>query len=82
MGVEEAGFMVSKYSLTLDEETSRELRTVARELKMKKNRLVAQALAVYFELLDLKLARTRLADLASRNDRLLPAEDVWKKLKV
>ena len=72
--------MQVRHNITLDEEISQELETLAKELGEKKSYIIEKALAVYFDLLDLKLAKKRLKDLEEGQDKLLDAEDVWKIL--
>lgn len=72
--------MQVRYNITLDEDVSEGLETMARELREKKSRIIEKALTVYFDLMDLNLAQKRLADLKRGKDKLLPAEEVWKKL--
>jgi predicted DNA-binding protein len=66
----------------LDQDVSKELVTLAKELKEKKSAIIEKALEVYFDLLDLNLAKRRLSDLEKGRDSLLDAEDVWKKLGI
>jgi len=72
--------MQTRYNITLDEDISKELEDVAEELGEKKSHIIEKALAVYFDLLDLKVARKRLKDLEKGRDRLLDADRVWKEL--
>ncbi|MCX6575507.1 MAG: ribbon-helix-helix domain-containing protein [Candidatus Aminicenantes bacterium] len=72
--------MQTRHNITLDEEISKELETLARELGEKKSNIIEKALAVYFDLLDLKIAQKRLKALKAGRDRLVDAEDVWKRL--
>jgi len=72
--------MQTRHNITLDEEISKELETVAEELGEKKSNIIEKALAVYFDLLDLKIAQKRLKALKAGGDRLVDAEDVWKRL--
>jgi predicted DNA-binding protein len=72
--------MQTRHNITLDEEISKELETVARELGEKKSNIIEKALTVYFDLLDLKIAQKRLKALKAGRDRLVDAEDVWKRL--
>ena len=74
--------MQVRHNITLDQDVSQELESAAAELKEKKSTIIEKALEVYFDLLDLKLAKKRLADLEKGRDRLLDAEDVWKKLGI
>jgi predicted DNA-binding protein len=72
--------MQTRHNITLDEEISKELEIVARELGEKKSNIIEKALTVYFDLLDLKIAQKRLKALKAGQDRLVDAEDVWKRL--
>jgi predicted transcriptional regulator len=74
--------MQVRHNITLDQEVSKELESVARELKEKKSAVIEKALEVYFDLLDLNLAKNRLADLDKGRDSLLDADEVWKKLGI
>jgi predicted transcriptional regulator len=74
--------MQVRHNITLDEDVSRELDSVAEELGEKKSAIIEKALETYFDLLDLKLAKKRLADLEKGSDRLLDSEEVWKKLGI
>jgi predicted DNA-binding protein len=71
---------VTKMSITLDNEVMRELNTVAKELNEKKSHLIENALMIYFDMLDEKLADSRLRELESGTVKAIPAQDVWKEL--
>jgi predicted transcriptional regulator len=55
--------MQVRHNITIDEDVSKELESVAEELREKKSAIIEKALETYFDLLDLKLAKKRLADL-------------------
>lgn len=74
--------MQVRHNITIDKEVSDELESVAKELKEKKSAVIEKALEVYFDLLDLQVAKKRLSDLEKGRDRILDAEDVWKKLRI
>lgn len=74
--------MQVRHNITIDKEISDELEDVAKELGEKKSCLIEKALTVYFDLLDLKLAKKRMKDLEKGRDRLLDADEVWKKLGI
>ena len=74
--------MQVRHNITLDEEISRELETIASELGEKKSRIIEKALTAYFDLLDLKVAHKRLHELKRGNARLVDAEKVWKELGI
>ena len=71
-----------RHNITLDEEVSRELESVAVELGEKKSYIIEKALTVYFDLLDLKIAKKRMKDLEEGQDELVNAEEVWKVLDI
>ncbi len=72
--------MQTRHNITLDEEVSRELETMAEELGEKKSKIIEKALTVYFDLLDIKIAEKRMKELEKDHDKLFDAEEVWKKL--
>ena len=74
--------MQTRHNITLDEEVSRELETMAKELGEKKSKIIEKALTVYFDLLDVKLAEKRMKELEKDRDKLIDAEEVWKKLGI
>jgi predicted DNA-binding protein len=74
--------MQVRHNITIDEDVSRELEIMAAELGEKKSAVIEKALETYFDLLDLKLAKKRLADLEKGRDRILGSEEVWKKLGI
>jgi predicted transcriptional regulator len=74
--------MQVRYNITLDEDVSRELETMAEELGEKKSHIIEKALTVYFDLLDLKLAKKRMSDLMEGRDSLLDSEKVWEELDI
>jgi predicted transcriptional regulator len=74
--------MQVRHNITLDADVSNELDSVAEELGEKKSAIIEKALETYFDLLDLSLAKKRLADLEQGRERLLDSEEVWKKLGI
>jgi RHH-type rel operon transcriptional repressor/antitoxin RelB len=71
-----------RHNITLDEEVSKELEGIADELGEKKSYIIEKALTVYFDLLDLKLAKKRLKELEDKKAKLIDAEEVWKELDI
>jgi len=69
-----------RHNITLDEEISKELEDIADELGEKKSYIIEKALTVYFDLLDLKLAKKRLKELEEGKARLIDADEVWNEL--
>ncbi len=74
--------MQIRHNITLDEDVSKELDTIAKELGEKKSKIIEKALTVYFDLLDLKLAKKRMKELEEGRDKLIDAEEVWKDLGI
>jgi len=74
--------MQVRHNITIDAEVSEELESLAKELGEKKSSLIEKALSVYFDLMDLKVARKRLKELEKGKARLVDAEDVWKDLGI
>jgi len=74
--------MQVRHNITIDAEVSRELENLAAELGEKKSSLIEKALTVYFDLLDLQVARKRLKALEKGKAKLIAAEDVWKDLGI
>jgi predicted transcriptional regulator len=74
--------MQVRHNITIDKDVSDELESVAKELKEKKSAVIEKALEVYFDLLDLEVAKKRLSDLEKGRDHVLEAQDVWKKLGI
>ncbi len=71
---------VTKMSITLDNEVVMELNAIAKELNEKKSHLIENALMIYFDMLDEKLADKRLRELESGAVQAISAQDVWKEL--
>ena len=74
--------MQVRHNITIDEDISKELEDVAKELGEKKSAIVEKALETYFDLLDLKLAKRPLGNLKKGRDRVHDAAEVWKKLGI
>jgi predicted DNA-binding protein len=74
--------MQVRHNITIDAEVSRELEELAAELGEKKSALIEKALTVYFDLLDLRVARKRLKALEKGKARTISAEDIWKDLGI
>ena len=69
-----------KVIFTLNQDIVDELNTVAVELEEKKSHIVEKALTLYFDLLDVRIADKRTSDVEKGKSKLLPAEEVYKKL--
>ncbi len=74
--------MQVRHNITLDEDISHELETIAGELGEKKSSVIEKALAVYFDFLDLKLVQKRMKDLKEGQDTIVDARKVWKELGI
>ena len=74
--------MQVRHNITLDEDISHELETIAGELGEKKSSVIEKALAVYFDFLDLKLVQKRMKDLKEGRDTIVDAGKVWKELGI
>ncbi|RLA71325.1 MAG: CopG family transcriptional regulator [Epsilonproteobacteria bacterium] len=57
-----------------------ELNEVSEELHEKKSHIVENALAMYFDYLDAKIADKRIDDIKSGKEKVIPAEEVFKEL--
>ena len=71
-----------KAVFTLDENILSELSLIAEELNEKKSHIVEKALELYFDLLDVKIADKRMKDFKEGKEKVVPAEDVWKRLNL
>jgi predicted DNA-binding protein len=56
-----------------------ELNTVAKELNQKKSHIIEDALNMYFDYMDLKVAEKRLND---KEDKVISADELFKELGV
>ncbi|HOE17622.1 MAG TPA: hypothetical protein PLX02_09025 [Syntrophorhabdaceae bacterium] len=74
--------MQIRHNITLNEDISRELETIAGELGEKKSSVIEKALAFYFDLLDLKLVQKRMKDLREGRDIIIDAGKAWKELGI
>ncbi len=76
--------MSKKYrmNITLPDFISEELNQVSEELQTKKSHIIAKALELYFDELDLQIAEKRLKEAKENKDELIPAEKVWQELGI
>jgi predicted DNA-binding protein len=74
--------MQIRHNITLDEDISLELDSMAGELGEKKSFIIEKALAVYFDFLDLKLVQKRVKELKEGRDRVIDAKEVWKEIGI
>ena len=59
-----------------------ELNEVSAELNEKKSHIVEDALTMYFDYLDAKIADKRIEDIKSGKERVVPAEEVFRELGI
>ena len=57
-----------------------ELNEVSTELNEKKSHIVEDALTMYFDYLDAKIADKRIDDIKSAKEKVIPAEEVFREL--
>jgi len=57
-----------------------ELNSVSEELNEKKSHIVEKALSMYFDALDEKLSDQRLKNLEAKQEKIIPADEVFKEL--
>ena len=74
--------MQTRHNITLDQDISRELESIAGELGEKKSTIIEKALTADFDLLDLEIVRKRVKDVEEGRDRIIDAEEVWKRLGI
>lgn len=76
--------MSKKYrmNITLPSSISEELDQVAEELQAKKSHIISEALELYFDELDLKIAEKRLKEAQENKDHLVLAYKVWRDLGI
>ena len=74
--------MQTRHNITLDQDISRELESIAGELGEKKSTIIEKALTAYFDLLDLEIVRKRVKDVEEGRDKIVDAEEVWKRLGI
>jgi predicted DNA-binding protein len=66
-------------TFTLSDYMVEELNTVAKELNQKKSHIIEDALNMYFDYMDLKVAEKRLND---KEDKVISADELFKELGV
>lgn len=71
-----------RLNITLNSELADELTKLSKEIKEKKSHIIEKALLFYFDFLDLTIAEQRLEKLKKGKTKLIPAEKVYKELKI
>ncbi len=74
--------IAQKATFTLPQNTLIDLDSFSIELKKKKSHLIKEALDMYFDYLDMELAKNRLLDIESGKSQTQSLDDVKKELNV
>jgi len=69
-------------TFTISDFVIEELNAVSSELKEKKSHIVENALNMYFDYIDEKIADKRLDDLKAGKEKLIPADKVFEELGI
>ncbi|MBT3897012.1 MAG: hypothetical protein HOF29_13190 [Candidatus Marinimicrobia bacterium] len=69
----------ARLNITLPQYLAEELADVSIEMKNKKSRIIAKALELYFDELDVRIAENRLDEIGD-DESTVPASEVWEKL--
>mgnify|MGYP002725827076 CR=1 FL=1 len=69
-----------RLNITLPPYLADELTSVSNELNDKKSRIIAKALELYFDEMDVNIAEKRIAEIEDGLETTVPASDVWKEL--
>jgi len=69
-----------KTTFTLDEQIVNELETFAHGLSKKKSHIIETALTLYFDMMDVKLAKKILQDIKDNKEELFTEEEALKEL--
>jgi predicted DNA-binding protein len=70
----------ARLNITLPKYLAEELADVSIEMKNKKSRIIAKALELYFDELDVQIAESRLDEIGDDESTIVPASEVWEKL--
>ena len=70
----------ARLNITLPQYLAEELADVSIEMKNKKSRIIAKALELYFDELDVQIAESRLDEIGDDESTIVPASEVWEKL--
>ena len=69
----------ARLNITLPQYLAKELADVSSEMNNKKSRIIAEALELYFDELDVHIAENRLDEIGD-DESTVPASEVWEKL--
>jgi predicted DNA-binding protein len=69
-------------NITLPRAVSEELESISKELGSKKSHIITQALELYFDELDLEIAKRRLEEFENGETDTISADEVWKDLGI
>jgi predicted DNA-binding protein len=70
----------ARLNITLPQYLAEELTDVSIEMKNKKSRIIARALELYFDELDVRIAENRIDEIGDDESTIVPASEVWEKL--
>jgi len=70
----------ARLNITLPQYLADELTDVSVEMNDKKSRIIAKALELYFDELDVSIAESRLEEIEDGIESTIPASEVWKEL--
>ena len=71
-----------KSTFTLPEELVNELNEFTKETGFKKSNIIAKALEMYFDYLDLKIAEKRIKEIEDKNLKTVSLQDMKKELGI
>ena len=72
----------NRMNITLPRAVSEELESISEELGSKKSHIITQALELYFDELDLEIAKRRLEEFENGETDTISADEVWKDLGI
>ncbi len=70
----------TRLNITLPQSIADDLTSLSQEINDKKSHIIAKALELYFDELDLTIAESRLDQLGNNDGSLVSSEDVWAEL--
>ncbi|MHB1664270.1 MAG: ribbon-helix-helix domain-containing protein [bacterium] len=73
---------VKRINITLDKELAEDLELFTKELDQKKSKIIENALILYFDNIDIKIAEKRLKQLEAKETFTIPAADAYNKLGI
>jgi len=70
----------TRLNITLPQYIADELASISNEMKDKKSRIIARALELYFDELDIIIAENRIDELSEEDSDTIAADKVWEEL--